>query len=92
MPPSPEFNVSESPWTPEEVDHINDWQDYPHVHPFTCPCDHPETPDHVLLTATETGLVCPEPSCEYEQSWVHAFMADGSTLAALRAHPFLGTH
>lgn len=83
-----EFRVSESPWTPEEVDHINAWQDCEYVHPYTCPCDHPETDDEVLLAADETGLHCPEPSCEYEQSWVHRTTSDGSVVEVLKTHPF----
>lgn len=65
-----------APWSEEQVDAINDWQECDYVHPFTCPCDHPETEDQSSLVATEAGLYCPEPSCEYEQSWVHAYMAD----------------
>lgn len=79
---------SVSPWTDEEVDSINAWQESNAVHPFTCPCDHPETDDHVSLVATEASLFCPE--CDYEQNWVHGFMVDG-TIYEILAHPFLAT-
>jgi hypothetical protein len=86
---NPDFGISESPWTPQEVDNIDAWQECPYVHPYTCPCDHPETRDHVLLTPTETGLVCSEPDCEYEQSWVHLDTASGKVVEAMQSHPFL---
>lgn len=59
----------EAPWTAEQVDGLNAWQDGP-MHPFTCGNDH--TGGRVLL-ATVNGWRCP--SCDYVQTWAHDFMA-----------------
>jgi len=60
-----------APFTPEQVRHLNEFQNAESVHPFTCKCG-------VNLVATEAGWICNE--CEYTQDWAHDFMADGSML------------
>ena len=79
----------QAPFTPEQVDSINGFQDAGVMHPFTCPCDdHSYRGDHwdgshVSLVATEDNMVCPDPACPYTQSWVHHYMADNSWTASL---------
>jgi hypothetical protein len=62
-----------APFTPEQVETLNAWQNLDHVHPFTCSC-YP----HDVLVATEKGWVCPkgEAGCGHEQNWAHEFMVD----------------
>ena len=79
----------EAPFTPEQVRHINAFQASGYMHPFTCPhCS--GCPDRDLI-ASQDALRCP--NCDYRQTWVHDFMADGSAVenyermfAALRTH------
>lgn len=61
-----------APFTQDQVNHINEFQESGIVHEFTCPND------RSILFASQTGLGCPV--CDYEQDWVHDVMADGSML------------
>lgn len=68
------------PWTLEQVDALNQYQQDAPMHPFTCPyrdapnhSDHDER-DRAILVATETGWECRD--CPYTQDWAHPFMAD----------------
>lgn len=72
-----------APFTPDQVQHLNAFQNGP-VHSFTC-CS-PDIPECTrasglsdgTLIATEEGWTCP---CgKYKQDWAHAEMADGSAL------------
>lgn len=67
-----------SPFTPEQVHHLNQWQHLPNVHPFTCGGDR-KNANHLdgegILVATRAGWLCVY--CGYAQDWAHAFMADG---------------
>jgi hypothetical protein len=55
-----------APWTQEQVDKLNKWQNAGLFHPFTCGNGH-------TLVATKDGWICP--SCpEYHQDWAHDFM------------------
>ena len=60
----------EAPWTQEQVDALNRWQQAGFVHEFTCPSDHP---DRTLL-ATPEGWACQQ--CTYRQNWAHRFMLE----------------
>lgn len=60
-----------APWTPEQVDALNAYQQLGYVHEFTCGNDH-EADD--MLMATADGWHCP--SCGYKQDWCHEWMAD----------------
>ncbi|MEV7034577.1 hypothetical protein AB0N99_30650 [Streptomyces sp. NPDC093272] len=64
-----------TPWTSEQVQALNDFQQRGAMHPFTCGREHPgqQSP---TLDATHAGWICPDPMCTYEQDWAHAFMAD----------------
>lgn len=62
------------PWTEDQVNSLNAYQDRGHFHPFTCG----NNSDHILI-ATQDGWVCPK--CEPNlicQTWCHGFMADWS--------------
>lgn len=54
------------PWSPDQVDNINRWQNSGLFHPFTCSNGH-------TLVATPQGLVC-EQDPDYHQNWVWDFM------------------
>lgn len=69
----------EAPWTPEQVDALNDFQTQRLGHPFTCADrmdgTHPERfGDFGVLVATTDGWVCPD--CPYTQRWAMAYMAE----------------
>lgn len=70
------------PFTPEQVEALNRWQNTPWVHPFTCGNDRGDDA-HVAyqiehggdlgqLVATPEGWKCPV--CGYSQDWAHDFM------------------
>ena len=69
-----------APWTPQQVENLNRWQNAGHVHPFTCPNDH----DDRVLVADEDGWHCP--TCDYAQNWAHEWMLSGPP-----DNPFYGT-
>jgi hypothetical protein len=66
-----------APWSDEQVENINRFQNAGAFHPFTCNCPHPER--NYKLKATNEGLRCTD--CGWDQRWVHVFMADGSAMA-----------
>lgn len=57
-----------APFTPEQVEALNAWQQLGYIHPFTCPsgCG--------PLVAHQIGWRCPV--CDNAQNWAHDFMAD----------------
>jgi len=61
----------DAPFQPDQIDAINAYQQSRRFHPFTC-----QTGDRGVLAATTQGLVCPY--CDYTQTWVYAWMADGT--------------
>lgn len=70
-------NILPAPWTPEQVERLNHYQQECKFHPFTCgnaDCRH-------VLRATVDGWVCDGCAAnggEYRQHWCHAFMAGES--------------
>lgn len=69
----------QSPWTQEQVDALNRWQQGQWVHPFTCLNRGDGKHRHIFndlgtLIATENGWMCP--CCDYTQNWAHDFMFD----------------
>lgn len=68
-----------APWTPEQVQHLNEWQMAGFVHPFTCRNDHKG--DRILY-AKEDGWHCW--TCDYRQDWCHDFMADLMNLKQMK--------
>jgi hypothetical protein len=70
------FDQVQAPWSDDQVDALNAWQQLDHVHPFTCPEDH--LAGAVSLVATPTGWVCPQGKCKRTQSWAYRLMLDAS--------------
>lgn len=72
------MNEIKSPFTQEQVDKLNNYQQSGKFHPYTCSksfdeCEVNKTPrDHSkdgILIATTSGWVCP---CgKYRQDWAH---------------------
>lgn len=59
-----------APWTKEQVDALQRWQECDAVHPFTC------GQDGRVLTPTPDGWVCPREGCSYTQNWAHEGMLE----------------
>lgn len=78
-------NHIEAPFTPEQVESLNAFQESRVMHPFTCGYrdEHPD--DEGVLFATPEGWVCTVLGCTYRQTWAHSFMADGTWKQALEA-------
>ena len=74
--PHPDRTVR-APWTSEQVQVLNDFQQRGGMHPFTCGALHVSGQSPVL-EATHAGWICPDPACEYTQDWAHAFMVERS--------------
>lgn len=67
------------PWTAEQIEGLNRYQQNRRVHPYTC--GNRSAPGHKeyaeahgerdvgILIATERGWVCPV--CDYTQEWAH---------------------
>lgn len=71
-----EPQISQAPWTEEQVINLNDYQKAGVMHPFTCANRGKD--GHSLfstLIANTDGWNCPE--CDYTQNWAHDFMVDG---------------
>lgn len=67
----------DAPWTPDEVLSLQQFQNTPEFHEFTCL--HRGDGNHRgdgALTPTVRGWICPY--CDYTQNWAHGFMLDGS--------------
>lgn len=63
----------DAPFTDEQVENLNAFQENMLAHPFTCDGSGCEQDVSAILKATNEGWVCP---CgKYKQSWAHAFMA-----------------
>lgn len=66
-----------SPFTPEQVDALNLFQNDGWHHPFTCGSGNRADAAHLdgegVLVATAQGWKCPY--CDYTQDWAHGFMA-----------------
>ena len=78
-----------SPFTPEQVLALNEFQQSGVHHPFTCcshnGCDKNSTPNQGLLFATVDGWVCP---CgKYTQNWAHWYMAESHHIADDEPNP-----
>lgn len=78
-----------TPWTAQQVEALNAYQQLGYVHEFTCPNEHGE-PGAYILRAAPDGWHCPR--CDYAQDWAHDFMTDKTLhppdpLHALRQKP-----
>jgi hypothetical protein len=65
-----------APWSDEQVENINYYQQAGAFHPFTCRCPHPVR--NSRLKAFSERLFCEH--CKFEQLWVFPHMADGSAM------------
>lgn len=73
-----------APFTPEQVEALNKFQQRQNFHPFTCGNrgDPPHQEDMERLGLTDLGLLKATPlgwvchSCAYTQTWAHGFMAE----------------
>ena len=74
-----------APWTQEQVDALNRFQQSDYVHPFTCGSGRRTDADHKdgegILLATVDGWKCP--FCDYTQDWAHDFMLNIKQLETL---------
>jgi len=61
--------IRSAPFTNEECEHFNAFQEELMFHPFTCGNDS----SHKVLVATPDGLICPD--CDYTQNWMHGMQA-----------------
>lgn len=59
-----------SPFTDEQVQRLNEYQNQGVFHPFTCG----NMSCREILAATNNGWVCPK--CDYTQNWAHEFMLE----------------
>jgi len=57
-----------APWTSEQVQALNDYQERGDMHPYTCGALHASGRSPVL-DATHAGWICPDPDCGYVQDW-----------------------
>lgn len=64
--------IVEAPWSQQQIENLNLWQQADHVHEFTCPNVHAESR---VLIARADGWHCP--GCAYKQTWAHAMMTLG---------------
>ena len=67
-------HVSRAPWTPEQVQSLNDFQEMKPMHPFTHGND--DDGEEEILVAEEDGWHCPNHP-EYTQDWCWPWMATG---------------
>lgn len=73
-----------APWTDEQVERLNQYQQAGRFHPYTCPGrdddaddDADDCPDRNLIATTD-GWVC---QCgAYRQTWAHGFTAAPPTM------------
>jgi len=71
--------IVRAPFTPEQVDSLNDFQETGVMHPFMCGRDGCDSRgDELPLVAGPDGWHCLDERCGYQQDWVHAWMADGT--------------
>ena len=61
------LDVWRAPWTDEQIELLQSWQDSEVVHPYTCGNCDPPLRDEEPLVPTPQGWVCPH--CDYTQDW-----------------------
>lgn len=63
----------DAPFTDEQVENLNAFQENMLAHPFTCDGSGCGQDVSAILKATNEGWICP---CgKYKQNWAHEFMA-----------------
>ena len=63
-----------APFTTEEAQNINRFNNSGAMHPFTCAREH-LTQGLSLVAVAGQGWVCPSARCDYTQDWAYGFMA-----------------
>jgi len=63
-----------APFTPEQVESLNEYQNSLAFHPFTCGGKECRND----LVATSDGWHCPDPACDYAQNWAHEWMGNNA--------------
>jgi hypothetical protein len=69
-----------APFTKEQCDRLNAYQEAHVFHPFTCGNGCRRS----VLVATPEGWKCPD--CDYTQDWAHAEMASEQMVAMIEQH------
>jgi hypothetical protein len=69
--------MTKAPFSQDQINHINEFQNAGIVHELTC------THGHGRLDVHADGLHCPV--CDYTQDWVPEGVADGSFLQSQQA-------
>lgn len=72
-----------APFSEDQVEALNAWQEARLVTPYLCPKYHVGPDDRVLI-ATRKGWVCSDTACDYTQNWAHGFMAERSVLTVMK--------
>jgi hypothetical protein len=68
-----------APFSQEQADSINEFQKWSGPSELKLYCvsiDH--GPLAAVADGTDEGLICLHPECEYTQSWINTYIADGS--------------
>lgn len=69
-----------APFTEDEVNALNWFQQHANVHPFTCWKGH-------TLRATIFGWICPQKQCDdFTQNWAYSFMVARNPLGQVVPH------
>lgn len=68
-------NITNTPFTDEQVKNIQRYQTIGYVHEMTCGGEHISS---AILMVDNDGLFCPY--CDYKQKWVPSCVADGSVI------------
>ncbi len=68
--------MSKAPFTADQIEAFNRFQQSGQFHPMTCGNRHLHTApdDEGVLVADENGLHCP--TCNYRQDWCHSFQLE----------------
>ena len=64
-----EIELINAPFTPDQVNTLNAYQDLGITHPYTCALRSQHPGEEGILIATTKGWKCPEDKCEYTQDW-----------------------
>lgn len=73
-----------APFSEEQVEQLQAFQDFGSWHAFTCGNDHPRA---VNLIPDVDGFACPVADCDYEQAWAWIAMLDIRNLLGVNSHP-----
>jgi hypothetical protein len=58
--------ILKAPWTEDQVEWLENWQENDNYHPYTCVCGY-------SLQPSSKGWYCEY--CDYKQNWCHDFSA-----------------